>query len=130
MDKIVDVEIGKRIKLRRTVLGFSQAYTANALNLTFQQVQKYEKGINSLSSNKLYSFASLLRVPVSYFFEGLGSGSTKITAKFDKENSFGSDREALEVMKVFNKIESPYLRKKMIELLHLLIDDDIKSRVN
>lgn len=127
MNKIIDVEIGKRIKTRRTMLGFSQAYTANALNLTFQQIQKYEKGINSLNSIKLYSFATLLRVPISYFFEGLENGNLKITAQQSNDNSFSSDREALEIMKVFNKIKSPRLRKKMIELLHSLINDDISQ---
>lgn len=124
MNKTIDVEIGKRIKARRTMLGYSQAHTANALNLTFQQIQKYEKGINSLNSIKLCNFATVLKVPISYFFEGLESGNSKILAEMDSSDSFGSDREALEIMKVFNKIESPYLRKKMIELLHSLIEND------
>lgn len=127
MNKTIDIEIGKRIKARRTMLGYSQAHTANALNLTFQQIQKYEKGINSLNSIKLCNFAAVLKVPISYFFEGLENDNSKKVADTDSGDSFGSDREALEIMKVFNKIKSPYLRKKMIELLHSLIEDDIKK---
>lgn len=117
----VDINIGKRIKLRRTMLGLSQIDIANSLKMTFQQIQKYEKGINSLNSGKLHDFSILLKVPISYFFEEL-ENDPKIEEKIEQNSlhSFSSDRESLEMMKAFKKIKQPHLRKKMIEILHAL----------
>lgn len=132
MPEKLNIEIGKRIKLRRTTLGLSQADVAGRLGITFQQVQKYEKGTNSLSSSRLYDLSILLKVSVSYFFEGIGNdyrieGETKKISQID----FGSDRESLEIMKVFRKIEDKNLRNKMIEILHALVDiDNINKNQN
>ncbi len=132
MPEKLNIEIGKRIKLRRTTLGLSQADVAGRLGITFQQVQKYEKGTNSLSSSRLYDLSILLKVSVSYFFEGIGNdysaeGETQKISQID----FGSDRESLEIMKVFRKIEDKNLRKKMIEILHALVDiDNINKNQN
>jgi len=67
----VDVHVGARLRLRRKLLGLSQAQLANDLNLTFQQVQKYERGTNRISASTLYAMARLLQVPIAWFFEGL-----------------------------------------------------------
>src|SRR5665213_3309630 len=72
----VDLHVGGRIRMRRKVLGVSQEKLAEALGLTFQQVQKYERGSNRVSASKLYEIARFLNSPVSYFFEGLADPSS------------------------------------------------------
>ena len=67
----IDVHVGRRVRLRRKELGISQERLADGLDLTFQQVQKYERGSNRISASKLYEIARVLRVPVAFFFEGL-----------------------------------------------------------
>jgi transcriptional regulator with XRE-family HTH domain len=66
----VDVHVGARLRLRRVYLGFSQARLAGVLGLTFQQIQKYERGVNRISASKLFELAVLLDVPVGFFFDG------------------------------------------------------------
>src|SRR6188768_2616137 len=67
----VDLHVGGRVRMRRTLLGVSQEQLADSLGLTFQQVQKYERGANRVSASKLYESARALQAPVSFFFEGL-----------------------------------------------------------
>src|SRR5687768_13960285 len=67
----VDIHVGKQLRQRRTMLGLSQEALAKAVGITFQQVQKYEKGANAMSASRLYEFACFMRVPVAYFFDGL-----------------------------------------------------------
>ncbi|HMB76303.1 MAG TPA: helix-turn-helix transcriptional regulator, partial [Kiloniellaceae bacterium] len=67
----VDIYVGGRVRLRRTYLGYSQEKLGQALGLTFQQIQKYERGLNRISSSKLYELSKLLEVPVAFFFEGM-----------------------------------------------------------
>src|SRR5580692_8901907 len=71
----VDLHVGARIRMRRRMLGVSQEKLADALGLTFQQVQKYERGANRVSASKLYEIAAALKTPVAYFFEGLADPS-------------------------------------------------------
>ena len=70
----IDVHVGSRIRLRRTLLGMSQERLAEAIGLTFQQVQKYERGANRVGSSRLFDLARVLDVPVAYFFEDLAPG--------------------------------------------------------
>ena len=77
----VDVHVGRRVRLRRKELGVSQAWLADRLGLTFQQVQKYERGANRISASKLYQIASVLEVPITYFFEGLDDPAAPKGAK-------------------------------------------------
>src|SRR5260221_14471992 len=69
----VDVHVGARMRQRRTLLGMTQSKLAEAVGLTFQQIQKYERGTNRVGSSRLFEFASVLGVPVSYFYEEMGS---------------------------------------------------------
>jgi transcriptional regulator with XRE-family HTH domain len=69
----IDVHVGARIRLRRTLLGISQVALAEAIGLTFQQVQKYEKGVNRVSSSRLYDLAGILDVPLAYFFDEMSA---------------------------------------------------------
>ncbi|MBY0406493.1 MAG: helix-turn-helix domain-containing protein, partial [Rickettsiales bacterium] len=67
----IDAHVGKRLRLRRTMMGLSQEALAKAVGITFQQVQKYEKGVNAMNANRLYEFSQFMHIPISYFFEGL-----------------------------------------------------------
>ena len=67
----IDVHVGARLRLRRTLLGISQEKLANAIDLTFQQVQKYEKGLNRISAGRLYQFSRILDVPVTFFYDNI-----------------------------------------------------------
>src|SRR5271154_4879072 len=100
----VDTYVGKRLRLRRTMMGLSQEAIAKAVGITFQQVQKYEKGANAMNSKRLYEFAQFMHVPVAYFFDGLEHGhsgnATEFAEegkKFDHKNNSASDRESLEI---------------------------------
>ncbi len=129
----IDKHVGKRVKQRRTMLGLSQEAIATGVGLTFQQIQKYEKGSNAMSSSRLFDFSRFMSVPVSYFFEGLDENNTSAGAGFaeniamafehdaDNENA-ASERETLEVMKAFSRIDDPMLRKRFADLIRSVAD--------
>ncbi len=101
----VDVHVGGRVRLRRTLLGMSQTELAGALGLTFQQVQKYESGFNRISASRLYHLSHTLDVPVEYFFEELdeeGSSSSPDDAMLK--------RETLELVRAYYRIRDPKVR--------------------
>lgn len=128
----VDAHVGKRLRLRRTMMGLSQEAVAKAVGITFQQVQKYEKGSNAMNSVRLYEFARFMNVPVAYFFEGLDAfslpddnekrGFSEASAdKFDHKTV--SDREALEIMKAFKRIREQVVRKRVADLVRAIADN-------
>ena len=122
----IDVHVGNRIRLRRTLLGISQAALADALGLTFQQVQKYEKGANRVSSSRLLDMANVLDVTVSYFFEEMAAGvseqtpsnlmSAKKLPAIEQEKDPMARRETLELVRAYYRIEDPAVRKRIAEL--------------
>jgi transcriptional regulator with XRE-family HTH domain len=128
--KDVDTHVGKRLKLRRTMMGLSQEAVAKAVGITFQQVQKYEKGTNAMNAGRLFEFARFLNVPVAYFFEGLDkfSGATAAgfaeseAEKFAHKNRV-SDRESLEMMKGFMKINDQTIRKRIADLVRAIVEN-------
>jgi len=75
----VDVEVGNRLRIRRVLIGMSQEQLGNLLGLTFQQIQKYEKGINRIGAGRLFEAARALNVPVDFFYEGLAQGLTGVS---------------------------------------------------
>jgi transcriptional regulator with XRE-family HTH domain len=119
----IDIHVGRRIKLRRTMLGMSQGKLGDALGITFQQVQKYEKGGNRVGASRLQNIASILNVPVSYFFEGApGDSNTNEpdTVGTASVIDFLSSPEALKLNRAFVKIEDPKVRRKIIDLVKSL----------
>jgi transcriptional regulator with XRE-family HTH domain len=122
----IDVHVGSRIRLRRTLLGISQERLAEAIGLTFQQVQKYEKGANRVSSSRLYDLARILDVPLPYFFEEMSAGvsaqtpsalmKTKQRPANEQEADPLARRETLEFVRAYYKIEDPAVRKRVFEL--------------
>ena len=122
----IDVHVGNRIRLRRTLLGISQTVLADALGLTFQQVQKYEKGANRVSSSRLFDMARVLDVPLSYFFDEMAAGVQAQTPsrlmvmkklpEVDQEKDPLARRETLELVRAYYRIEDPVVRKRVFEL--------------
>ena len=120
----IDIHVGKRVRLRRTLLGMSQEKLGKAINLTFQQVQKYERGTNRIGSSRLYQLSQVLDIPVSYFFDDL---PIEITARKSpgltdvKVASFQGDplvkRETLELVRAYYRITDPSVRKRVFELV-------------
>jgi len=122
----VDIHVGGRVRLRRTLLGFSQERLGDAIGLTFQQVQKYERGANRIGSSRLFDLARVLEVPVSYFFDEMapgvgarGAGRARGQAEA-KPAPFERDpmakRETLELVRAYYRIADPRVRKRVFEL--------------
>jgi len=129
---LVDVHVGKRLRLRRTIMGMSQDAIASAIGITFQQVQKYERGVNRMGASRLYEFARILSVPVSYFFEeynpdalspdsSTGGMSDSDAEGFEHEKL--ASRETMEMMRAYYKIPSVAARKRVFELVKTLAEE-------
>jgi len=120
----VDVYVGSRIKLRRTLLGISQERLGDALDLTFQQVQKYERGSNRVSASKLFTISEVLDVPISYFFDGLGAegrgDGLREPASPAFEHEQLSRKESIDLLKAYYEIDDPKIRRKVIEIIRTL----------
>ncbi|HZU37048.1 MAG TPA: helix-turn-helix transcriptional regulator [Gemmataceae bacterium] len=135
--KDVDAHIGKRLRLRRTMLGLSQEAIARAVGITFQQVQKYEKGSNAMNASRLYECAQAMQVPVAYFFEGLehsASGSHGMSGfveqgdKLHHNHKKVSNRESLEMMKAFKRIAAQSVRKRLSDLVRAIADSQAAAQ--
>jgi len=125
----IDLHVGGRIRMRRKVLGVSQERLAEALGLTFQQVQKYERGSNRVSASKLYEIARALSAPVSYFFEGLSDpalGGDRMAE--DGVDQFMHDflmtPEALELAAAFPKIRRGRVRRRLLDLVRCMVEEE------
>lgn len=124
----IDHLVGRKLKLRRMMLGMSQSDIANAVDVSIQQVQKYEKATNRISSGKLHAFAKFLKVPISYFFNDtndVGTATKNLAedaAKYhvDKKSNdpqIVSEKEVVSLIKAFSEIKNINSRKKVIELI-------------
>jgi transcriptional regulator with XRE-family HTH domain len=125
----IDVHVGSRIRLRRTLLAMSQERLGDALGLTFQQVQKYERGVNRVGASRLFDLSRVLDVPISFFFDdmpetvsGQSAGAGHRGMGFsDAHDPFGDDtmsrRETLELVRAYYRIADPALRKRVFELI-------------
>ena len=137
----VDVHVGKRLKLRRTLMGMSQEKLGELLGVTFQQIQKYERGSNRMGSSRLFAICRVLDTPVSWFFEEMDEPVHTETryALAEERSRFrfegaSSDRlpsgrttpvesrEALELIRAFNRIDDPTIRRRLFELTKALAD--------
>src|SRR5262252_916370 len=126
----IDVHVGSRVRLRRTLLGMSQERLGEALGLTFQQVQKYERGVNRVGASRLFDLSRVLDVPISFFFDDLpeslastygGHLSRRNTGFSDSQDSFTDDalnrRETLELVRAYYRITDPAVRKRVFDLI-------------
>jgi transcriptional regulator with XRE-family HTH domain len=122
----IDAHVGSRLRLRRVEQGMTQEKLADAFGLTLQQVQKYEKGANRIGSSRLQHAASILNVPVSYFFEGgadgpyLSDGNAPSCAYI---NDFVSSEDGLRLIKAFMRIR-PTLQRRIVALMTDIAGDD------
>ena len=125
----VDVHVGSRVRLRRTLLGLSQEKLGEAIGLTFQQVQKYERGANRIGASRLWDLSRVLDVPVSYFFDemedGVASKSPRhVTPDVEEvdlaENDPLTKRETLELVRSYYKIPDTGVRRRIYELAKTL----------
>ena len=120
----VDVHVGGRVRLRRRFLGLSQTELATAVGVTFQQVQKYERGFNRVSASKLYEIARVLKVPLSYFFEGFDGTADRGEAGSDMTPAdFLGTTEGLALAEAFPRIRNEERRRKILDLIHSLADE-------
>jgi transcriptional regulator with XRE-family HTH domain len=132
----VDVHVGSRIRLRRTLLGMSQERLGGALSITFQQVQKYERGANRVGASRLFEISRVLNVPIIFFFEDMPEGmdATPMSAPRGRRHGLAEEagpfsyeeahnlirRETLELVRAYYRITDPAVRKQMFHLIKSL----------
>lgn len=116
MPNPIDVHVGRRVRLRRMMQGMSQEELADSLGLTFQQVQKYEKGTNRISASKLHSISQILNVPIPYFFEGLAE-KRRGPEPEPEIIEFLLSREGVQLNRAFMSITKPSTKKMVLELI-------------
>lgn len=122
----IDKHVGSRVRMRRLMLGMSQEKLADGIGLTFQQVQKYEKGTNRMGSSRLQQIANILGVPVTFFFEG-APGQPKIDAKAPSPayvNEFLSTSDGLALTKAFMEVKNAKLRRSIVNFVEEVASGD------
>jgi transcriptional regulator with XRE-family HTH domain len=118
----IDAHVGARIRLRRTLLGMSQEQLGDAMDLTFQQIQKYERGANRIGSSRLYQLSQVLNVPISYFFDELPAAErdgpdAAAASRVVQESKRMTKRETLELVRAYFKIEDAAVRQRIFEIV-------------
>lgn len=122
----IDGQVGNRVRLRRMLIGMSQERLGELLGLTFQQVQKYEKGVNRIGAGRLFEVSRILGVPIDYFYEGV---SNQMAGGFGESETsppvmeFVSSGEGLQLSLAFMKIKDPKLRKRVLDLVKQMAED-------
>ena len=122
----IDAQVGNRVRLRRMLIGMSQERLGELLGLTFQQVQKYEKGVNRIGAGRLFEVSRILGVGIDYFYEGVNS---QLAGGFTEGGStppvmeFVSSGEGLQLSLAFMKIKDPKLRKRVLDLVKQMSED-------
>lgn len=122
----IDIHVGSRIRLRRTMLGMSQEKLGESLGITFQQNQKYEKGTNRVGASRLQNISNILNVPVSFFFEDAPGEAQSALAGMGESSSsnyvvdFLSSSEGLQLNRAFVKINDPKVRRRLVDLVKAL----------
>ena len=129
----IDIHVGSRVRLRRTLLGMSQERLGDALGLTFQQVQKYERGVNRVGASRLFDISRVLDVPISYFFDDMPEGMSETPVSGPRGRMYGfaeaqepfapgvddhmNKRETLELVRAYYRITDPAIRKRVFDLI-------------
>ena len=125
----IDIHVGSRVRLRRTMLGLSQEKLGESLGITFQQIQKYEKGANRIGASRLQQIAGVLNTPVAFFFEDAPMSHQATEVGFAETESanyvvdFLSSTEGLQLNRAFVKIKDPQVRKKIVDLVKSLSEE-------
>ena len=127
----IDIHVGSRIRLRRNMLGMSQEKLGESLGITFQQIQKYEKGTNRVGASRLQAISDVLQVPVAFFFED-APGQSGQSGGLSEDNStsyvvdFLNSTEGLQLNRAFVRIGDPKVRRKVIDLVRTLGDAEVE----
>jgi transcriptional regulator with XRE-family HTH domain len=126
----IDIHVGSRVRLRRNMLGMSQEKLGESLGITFQQIQKYEKGTNRVGASRLQAISTILSVPVSFFFEDAPGHETGGNRGLAEDSSttyvvdFLNSAEGLQLNRAFVKIADARVRRKVVDLVKALAADD------
>ena len=117
-----DAYVGSKVRMRRMILGMSQEKLGEQLGITFQQVQKYEKGANRIGASRLQAISQILEMPISYFFpqEPATAGGMGESAQSDYVSDFMMSSEGIELNRAFAQIKDPKLRRKVIDLVRTM----------
>jgi transcriptional regulator with XRE-family HTH domain len=124
-----DKHVGSRVRMRRKMLAMSQEQLADALGITYQQVQKNEKGANRIGASRLQQISHILQVPVAFFFEGAPNasaphGSNGSTSSMAEINDFISDSDGLRLIRAFMRIDNAAVRRRIVMLVQEIAGDD------
>lgn len=124
----IDTHVGSRVRLRRNMLGMSQEKLGDSLGITFQQIQKYEKGTNRVGASRLQAISNVLSVPVAFFFEDAPNADGQANKGFAEDSSaayvvdFLNSAEGLQLNRAFLKISDAKVRRKIVDLVKSLSD--------
>ena len=127
----VDAHVGHRVRLRRMLIGMSQERLGELLGLTFQQVQKYEKGINRIGAGRLFEVAGILGVPIGFFYEDVDTGATAGGFAEDEPPpvmEFLSSGEGLQLSLAFMRIKDAKVRRRILDLVRSLAEESAETR--
>ncbi|MEX0644498.1 MAG: helix-turn-helix transcriptional regulator [Parvularculaceae bacterium] len=131
----VDIHVGGRVRLRRMLLGMSQDKLGEALGLTFQQVQKYEKGVNRIGASRVFEIAKILDVPIQFFYDDFGGRSAQSYGFAESEDggfmALLHSPEGVQLCRYFAEISDPKVRRRVLDLVKTLANgapEDAKSR--
>lgn len=127
---IIDAYVGARLRMRRVMLGMSQGKLGQLLGVTFQQIQKYEKGSNRISASRLRQAAQVLEVPVEFFYEGApappasGGDAPSESAPQSFDMAFLATTEGFQLNRAFLRIRDPKVRRRIVDLVVSLAPQD------
>ena len=127
----IDIHVGARVRLRRNLFGLSQTDLGKMLGITFQQIQKYERGVNRISASRLFNLSHVLDVPISFFFDDLspaaaGAGRKRQAKGFSEAPAAAidldvlSNRETIKLIRAYYRVTDPQLRKRVLDLLEAI----------
>ena len=123
----IDAQVGNRVRIRRMLIGMSQERLGDLLGLTFQQVQKYEKGVNRIGAGRLFEVSRILGVPIDFFYEGVGAPANERTGFAEAGPpvmEFVSSGEGLQLSLAFMKIKDSKVRKRVLDLVKSLAEEE------
>ena len=127
----IDVHVGSRVRLRRMLVGMSQEKLGDQLGLTFQQIQKYEKGANRIGASRLFQISQILGVPVQFFFDDMPEDHKNQVDGFGESEAgpyvmdFVSSSEGLQLNRAFTRIDDSKVRKRLLDLVKSLSEEDL-----
>lgn len=127
----IDRIIGERIRARRLQIGMSQERLAEAIGVTFQQIQKYEKGVNRIAASRLFDVAAAIDMPIARLFEGIGSSPQKGVAEEEGAGFLHevlSTPDAMQLLVAFSAIKSKHVRRHIVELVRAMADEAAEDK--